>query len=83
MRQILRDHATWRMRLKRGGGGGGADGAAGRRQGVADFEDVAALSQREPEEIMRFDELVRRLEAQSPDGAAIVRLRFFARLGIG
>jgi DNA-directed RNA polymerase specialized sigma24 family protein len=82
MRQILRDHATWRMRLKRGGGGGGPDGAAGRRQGVADFENVAALSQREPEEIMRFDALVRRLEAKSPDGAAIVRLRFFARLGI-
>lgn len=80
MRQILLDHAKGRMRLKRGGGG--PDGAAGRRQGVADFEDVAALSQREPEEIVRFDELVRRLEAESPDGAAIVRLRFFAGLGV-
>lgn len=82
MRQILLDHAKGRMRLKRGGGGGGPGGAVGRRQVVADFEDVAALSQREPEEIVRFDELVRRLEAESPDGAAIVRLRFFAGLGV-
>lgn len=82
MRQILLDHAKGRMRLKRGGGGGGPGGAVGRRQVVADFEDVLALSQREPEEIVRFDELVRRLEAESPDGAAIVRLRFFAGLGV-
>lgn len=82
MRQILLDHAKGRMRLKRGGGGGGPDGAAGRRQVVADFEDVLALSQREPEEIVRFDDLVRRLETESPDGAAIVRLRFFAGLSV-
>ena len=82
MRQILLDHAKGRMRLKRGGGGGGPGGAVGRRQVVADFEDVAALSQREPEEIVRFDELVRRLEAESPDGAAIVRLRFFSLFGV-
>jgi RNA polymerase sigma factor (TIGR02999 family) len=82
MRQILLDHAKGRMRLKRGGGGGGPDGAGGRRQIFADFEDVAALSQREPEEIVRFDELVRRLETESPDGAAIVRLRFFAGLSV-
>jgi len=82
MRQILLDHAKGRMRLKRGGGGGGPGGAVGRRQVVADFEDVLALSQRETEEIVRFDELVRRLEAESPDGAAIVRLRFFAGLGV-
>lgn len=79
MRQILLDHAKGRMRLKRGGG---PDGASMRRQHIGDFEDVAALSQKEPEEIVRFDELVRRLEAESPDGAAIVRLRFFAGLGV-
>lgn len=49
---------------------------------MGDFEDVAALSQQEPEEIVRFDEMVRRLEAESPDGAAIVRLRFFAGLSV-
>jgi RNA polymerase sigma factor (TIGR02999 family) len=82
MRQILLDHAKGRMRLKRGGGVGGPDGAGGRRERVGDFEDVAALSQQDPEEIVRFDELVRRLEAESPDGAAIVRLRFFAGLSV-
>ncbi len=80
MRQILLDHAKGRMRLKRGGGGPG--GEAVRRQSVSDFEDVAALSQKEPEEIVRFDDLVRRLDAESPDGAAIVRLRFFAGLSV-
>lgn len=80
MRQILLDHAKGRMRLKRGGGGLG--GGAGRRQSAIDFEDVAALSQQEPEEIVRFDELVGRLEVESPDGAAIVRLRFFAGLSV-
>lgn len=79
MQRILLDHAKGRMRLKREGG---SDGAGARTHRVGDFEDVAALSQREPEEIVRFDELVRRLEAESPDGAAIVRLRFFAGLGV-
>ncbi len=79
MRQILLDHAKGRMRLKRGGV---PDGEGGRIQHVSDFEDVAGLSQREPEEIVRFDELVGRLEAESPDGAAVVRLRFFAGLSV-
>lgn len=80
MRQILLDHAKGRLRLKRGGGGPGSE--AVRRQSASDFEDVAALSQREPEEVVRFDDLVRRLEVESPDGAAIVRLRFFAGLSV-
>jgi RNA polymerase sigma factor (TIGR02999 family) len=80
MRQILLDHAKGRMRLKRGGGGGG--GGVARRQSVSDFGDVAELSRQEPEEIVRFDDLVRRLEIESPDGAAIVRLRFFAGLSV-
>ncbi|MBL9000644.1 MAG: sigma-70 family RNA polymerase sigma factor [Phycisphaerae bacterium] len=80
MRQILLDHAKGRMRLKRGGGGPGSEAA--RRQPASDFEDVAALSQHEPEEIVRFDDLVRRLEVESPDGAAIMRLRFFAGLSV-
>lgn len=81
MRQILLDHAKGRLRLKRGGDGAeGAEGA--RRQSLSDFEDVAGLSQQQPEEIVRFDEQVRRLEVESPDGAAIVRLRFFAGLSV-
>lgn len=79
MRQILLDHAKGRMRLKRGGV---PDGEGGRIQRASDFEDVAGLSQCEPEEIVRFDKLVGRLEAESPDGAAVVRLRFFAGLSV-
>lgn len=77
MRQILLDHAKGRLRQKRGGGLEG-----GLHVPTADFEDVDALSRREPEEIVRFDELVRRLEAEMPDSAAIVRLRFFAGLSV-
>ncbi len=91
MRQILLDHAKGRMRVKRGGagvggageGGGGAGGVGGvRREQVADFADVAALAMREPEEIVKFDGLFRRLEDESPEGAAVVRLRFFAGLSV-
>jgi RNA polymerase sigma factor (TIGR02999 family) len=80
MRQVLLDHAKGRLRLKRGGGG--LDGEAARRRTATDFEDVAALSQQEPEQILRFDDLIRRLGIESPDGAAIVRLRFFAGLSV-
>lgn len=80
MRRILLDHAKGRLRLKRGGGGSGSEAA--RRQSVSDFEDVAALSQQEPETVERFDDMLRRLEIESPDGAAVVRLRFFAGLSV-
>ncbi len=80
MRQVLLDHAKGRLRLKRGGGG--PDAEAARRRSATDFEDVAALSQQEPEQILRFDDLIRRLGIESPDGAAIVRLRFFAGLSV-
>lgn len=80
MRHVLLDHAKGRLRLKRGGGGVGSE--AVRRQSATDFEDVAALSQQEPEQIVQFDDLVRRLGIESPDGAAIVRLRFFAGLSV-
>lgn len=80
MRQVLLDHAKGRLRLKRGGGA--SEGEAARRQSATDFEDVAALSQQEPEQIVRFDDLIRRLGIESPDGAAIVRLRFFAGLSV-
>jgi RNA polymerase sigma factor (TIGR02999 family) len=80
MRQILLDHAKARMRVKRGGGEGGQAGV--RREHVGDFADVAGLAGRDPEEIVRFDEVFRRLEAESPDGAAVVRLRFYAGLSV-
>ncbi len=80
MRQVLLDHAKGRLRLKRGGGGPGREAA--QRRSATDFADVASLSQQEPEQILRFDDLIRRLGIESPDGAAIVRLRFFAGLSV-
>jgi RNA polymerase sigma factor (TIGR02999 family) len=75
MRQIILDHAKARLRVKRGGG-------SIRSEPVSDFEDVAGLAGQEPEEIVRFDEVFRRLETESPDGAAVVRLRFYAGLSV-
>lgn len=77
MRQILLDHARSRMRLKRGGRQG--DVRAGASAGYTDVEE---LSRHEPEEIVRFDELLRRLEAESPESVAVVRLRFFGGLSV-
>ena len=74
MRQILLDHAKAKLRIKRG--------SDQPRQAVSDFQDVAGLANQEPEEIVRFDDLVRRLEIESPDGAAVVRLRFYAGLSV-
>ncbi len=70
MRRILLDHARARGRVKRGGGRA--------RLGLSDVTDLAA----NPDDIVRFDEAFRRLEDESPDAAAIVRLRFFAGLSV-
>ena len=77
MRQILLDHAKGRARDKRGGGI--PNGQSGPK---SDFEDLSALAGQDSEEIVRFDEAFRRLEAESPDGAAVARLRFFAGLSV-
>ena len=69
MRQVLLDHAKGRARVKRGGPG----------KPVADLADLAC---RESDEIVGFDEAFRRLEVESPDGAAVARLRFYAGLSI-
>jgi RNA polymerase sigma factor (TIGR02999 family) len=71
MRRILLDHARARGRVKRGGG----------RAPLA-LTDVADLATRDSREILMFDEAFRRLEGESPEAAAIVRLRFFAGLGV-
>lgn len=76
MRRILVDHARARARLKRGGGERIPAGS------LADFESLGELTAREPEEILSFDDAIRRLEAEAPDSAAVVRLRFFAGLSI-
>jgi RNA polymerase sigma factor (TIGR02999 family) len=75
MRKILLDHAKGKARLKRGGPG---------HQTLRnmDFEDFSELAVREPEEILSFDEAIRRLETESPQAAQVVRLRFFTGLTI-
>jgi RNA polymerase sigma factor (TIGR02999 family) len=70
MRRILLDHARARGRVKRGGGRD--------RLTLSDVADLAT----KPDEIVRFDEAFRRLEGESPEAAAIVRLRFFAGLSV-
>ncbi len=70
MRRILLDHARARGRVKRGGGRA--------RLTLSDVTDLAT----KPDEIVRFDDAFRRLERESPEAAAIVRLRFFAGLSV-
>lgn len=72
MRRVLLDHAKARARIKRGGPGR-------RTESVADIADLAAC---DSEEVVRFDEVFRRLEIESPEGAAVARLRFFAGLSV-
>lgn len=77
MRLILVDHAKSRGRLKRGGGISSKSADA-----RIEFESLGELAARQPEEILSFDDALRRLEAEAPQSAAVVHLRFFAGLTI-
>lgn len=70
MRQILIDRA--RSRLRRGG----------KPVSLNEIEDVAALADADPEKILAVDAAITRLEADDPNAAAVVRLRFFAGLSV-
>lgn len=75
MRRVLLDHAKARGRLKRGGSG--ADRVR------ADFASVGELAISEDcEQILSFDDALRRLEAESPEAARVVQLRFYAGLSV-
>jgi RNA polymerase sigma factor (TIGR02999 family) len=71
MRRILIEHARARGRIKRGG-----------ELRRANFESLGDLAASEPDEILSFDEALQRLEKETPDAAAVVRLRFFAGLSV-
>ncbi len=71
MRRILLDHARAKARKKRGGD-----------HPRVPFASVGELAAHDPSEILRFDDAFRRLEDESPDAAAVVRLRFFAGLSV-
>ena len=71
MRRILIDHARARGRVKRAGG---------QRRVPIDALDLAAEG--DFEEVVALDEAVTRLEAEEPEVAKVVRLRFYAGLSI-
>src|SRR4051812_33640304 len=73
MRRILIERARARGRVKRGGG-------AERQRVPLGVVDLATES--DPGEILDLDEAICRLDQQSPDVAAVVRLRFYAGLTI-
>jgi len=71
MRRILVDHARTRGRLKRGGG---------RERvplSVADIADSWELPR-----VLQLDEAIQRLRERSPVTGEVIRLRFFAGLGV-
>lgn len=70
MRRILLDRARGRARN------------GGKPVSLHDIEDVAALADADPEKILAVDAAIARLEADDPEAAAIVRLRFFAGLSV-
>jgi RNA polymerase sigma-70 factor (ECF subfamily) len=71
MRRILVEHARGRGRVKRGG----------RRERVPlDLADAA--SEMSGHDLLALDDLIDQLSRHSPDGAAIVRLRFYVGLSL-
>ena len=70
MRRILIDHA--RSRHRRGGA----------HVQLTDLEDVGTLASANSEQILAVDAAVDRLEADDPEAAELVRLRFYAGLAV-
>lgn len=80
MRRVLLDHAKARGREKRGGDRSPANGPP---NGPAAFASIAELAAADdPEEIVSFDDALRRLESESADSARVVQLRFYAGLTV-
>ena len=74
MRQILIDHARSKGRIKRGGG---------MKRTMSDVADVAELAEeQDPDQILALDEAIRRLEAEEPQAAQVLKLRFFTGLSV-
>jgi RNA polymerase sigma factor (TIGR02999 family) len=70
MRRILIDHARKRNAVRRGGGA----------RPVGDVVDLAA--DENLGDALALDELILRLEQEDPQAASVVRLRFYAGLGV-
>ena len=75
MRRVLIDHARTRGRAKRGGGA--------KRVPLSAAANVAVLADgADPDDVLALDAAVGRLDAWDPAAAAVVRLRFYAGLGV-
>lgn len=70
MRRILLDHARTRAR------------SGGVRVTLDEVRDLASLVGAGSEEIVAVDAAIERLAAEDPEAAAVVRLRFYAGLGV-
>jgi RNA polymerase sigma factor (TIGR02999 family) len=71
MRRILIEKARSKGRVKRGGD----------RHRV-DLDDADAVSLAAPDELLRIDEALAKLEAEDPQAAQLVRLRYFSGLSV-
>ncbi len=71
MRRLLLDHARAKRRVKRGGNA---------RKVPINVADLAAREN--PEQILALDAALCRLEELNPEAARVVRLRFYAGLGV-
>jgi RNA polymerase sigma factor (TIGR02999 family) len=71
MRRILIEHARARLGPRRGGS-----------LGKLPIDVVDLASTDDPEQILALDEAISRLEKEDADAARVVRLRFYAGLGI-
>jgi len=74
MRRILIERGRERRRLKRGGPN------VGRNRIPLECVDLAA--ELDGDNILELNDAITQLEAEQPDVAAVVRLRFFAGLGV-
>ncbi len=82
MSRLLIDHARAKQAQKRGGGNGAGpvDGASCATDLIANVADLATAEN--PETILRLAAGISRLEAENPEAAALVRLRFYAGLSL-
>jgi RNA polymerase sigma factor (TIGR02999 family) len=71
MRRILIDHARTRTRVKRGGGAI-----------PVELLETDRVTWPDPDIVLALDEAIRRLAEQAPRAADVVKLRYFAGLGI-
>jgi RNA polymerase sigma factor (TIGR02999 family) len=71
MRRILIEEACSKSRTKRGGD----------RKRV-DLDPVGLATVSEPDEFLLLDEAITKLEAQDPQAAKLVRLRYFAGVSV-